>query len=491
MQRLAILLAGIIVTSGLAGCFANPEPVPEPEPGPFDFGMPLPITTFYHFANYGDAEANHSVNGTSVLTGNNTPFFAEGTYYATGFSTFEPTLGVTSSGYLFMTSWGSGIAGATAMVRCFDLPGLAAMPGGTLEYVCEDVYDPTLPITNSNDPYLYVDPWTDRLVKFDMHALLGMTYEYSDNNGESWELVAIPVSGGYTPQDHQTIASVPVPDNFPHPVFHETIYVFCINTGAQGPIGSQCDSSFDGGITWEGQVMGHPLSLQCHGLSGHLVGANDGAIYRGNPSCDGPAAYRSLDGGRTWTEHTITTVTGSAGHEVAVTTDEASNLHAFWIGDDDLPYYSNSRDRGDTWREPMMVAPPGINGTGFPTIAAGADGRVAFGYIGSNGSEAWHGFMGVITDAWGEAPLITTVAVNLPDDVLDDTEDCGYRRCGGFGDFIDIVIDVDGRPWIALSHSPAGDIGLFGTLARGPSLRGELSDLAPLPLGGDSTLPSG
>ena len=25
-----------------------------------------------------------------------------------------------------------------------------------------------------------------------------------------------------------------------------------------------------------------------------------------------------------------------------------------------------------------MVAPPGVNGTGFPTIAAGSDGRAAF-----------------------------------------------------------------------------------------------------------------
>ncbi len=31
---------------------------------------------------------------------------------------------------------------------------------------------PTVP--NSNDPYLYVDLWTDRLMKFDMHALAGM-----------------------------------------------------------------------------------------------------------------------------------------------------------------------------------------------------------------------------------------------------------------------------------------------------------------------------
>ena len=52
----------------------------------------------------------------------------------------------------------------------------------------------------------------------------------------------------------------------------------------------------------------------------------------------------------------------------------------------------------------------------------------------------------------------------------------------------DIAIDDDGRPWVAMSNNPAGTIGLFGTLAQGPSLRGVLTDLSPLPLGGHSTL---
>ena len=30
------------------------------------------------------------------------------------------------------------------------------------DYVCEDVYNALLPVPNSNDPYVYVDPWTDR-----------------------------------------------------------------------------------------------------------------------------------------------------------------------------------------------------------------------------------------------------------------------------------------------------------------------------------------
>ena len=138
-----------------------------------------------------------------------------------------------------------------------------------------------------------------------------------------------------------------------------------------------------------------------------------------------------------------------------------------------------------------MIAPPGVNGTGFPTIAAGSKGRTAMGYIGTtNGGSTWNGYMTVITDSFNENPLLTTVVVNLPDDPLENAkEDCGYDRCGGFGDFIDIVVAADGRPWFGLAHNPAGEIGIFGTFAEGPSLRDDaVTALPPLPLGGAVTL---
>ena len=78
-----------------------------------------------------------------------------------------------------MTSWGNGPLGSTAIVQCSGLIGMTNLS----DYSCEDTYDPLLPVPNSNDPYVYVDKWTDRIMKFDMHALLGMTVEWSDNEG--------------------------------------------------------------------------------------------------------------------------------------------------------------------------------------------------------------------------------------------------------------------------------------------------------------------
>ena len=140
-----------------------------------------------------------------MLVGDNAPVCAIGTYYGIGMTTFEPTIGVTSLDNLYMTSWGNGPAGSTAIVRCSGLIGMSNVS----EYSCEDVYSALLPVPNSNDPYVYVDPWTDRIMKFDMHALLGMTVEWSDNEGQSW--IGPSVATGWSVQDHQTIASSPYP----------------------------------------------------------------------------------------------------------------------------------------------------------------------------------------------------------------------------------------------------------------------------------------
>ncbi|CAI8254962.1 MAG: Uncharacterised protein [Methanobacteriota archaeon] len=486
MRKLIALILVSMVMPSFSGCFSEPEVEEVVLKNPFDdFQNEIPITTFYHFPNgtWINETEDMYFNGSLVLEGNNSPFFAEGTYYSVGYTTFEPTLGITSSGAIFFTHF-NGLGEGTHIIRSTD-QGQTWVDVGPFNQIDEDIGQ----TPNSNDPYIYVDKFNDKLVKFDMHALTAMFVEYSDNDGESWS-IPFPVEGYYAPQDHQSIASMP----HENAIVGDVVYVYCINTGSPA-LGAQCSRSLDGGHTWDVQRIGYPFGTpQCSGLHGHLAGGNDGAIYRGNPSCDGPAVYRSTDGGYTWSEHTITTEIGMQdgwhSHEVATAVDEANNVYAMWISEDHMPYVAYSRDHGDTWSEPWMVAPPNVTETGFPTIFAGEEGRVAFGYIGEEVDEGgWSGYMGIITDAFNEHPLITTVAVNQPDDALDEDDDCGDKRCGGFGDFIDIEIDDEGRPWIALAHNPAGEIGIVGTLIQGPTLYGDLKQLTPLMPGGRDTLP--
>jgi hypothetical protein len=144
----------------------------------------------------------------------------------------------------------------------------------------------------------------------------------------------------------------------------------------------------------------------------------------------------------------------------------------------------------------MMVGAPGVTAAGFPSVEAGADGRVAFVYVGSTiekgfsasqDKATWSGYIGVLTDVTAPMPLITTVIVNDPDEDPLSKGACGNVRCGGFGDFIDITIDSYGRPWAALAHNEHR-VGLVGTLVEGPALKGPLQALQPIVLGGKDSI---
>ena len=173
-----------MLSASFAGCFGEEESEVVVEASPvWDFERPE--LTWYHFPDAVDAWGNEEFG----FDGRNMPFEAMGTYYGIGISTFEPTMGITQSDMMMMSSYGNGPAGSTAIISC-DLIGMHDV----LDYSCENIYDPDYPpIANSNDPYIYVDLWTSRIMKFDMHALLGMTVEWSDDEGASWNLSLIHI----------------------------------------------------------------------------------------------------------------------------------------------------------------------------------------------------------------------------------------------------------------------------------------------------------
>ncbi len=484
MKSAAVGMVILLILVPLSGCFGDEEEIVLIDNSPFAQIGDISNTTWYHYSggiNALDSESVKLANITENLSGDNAPYSALGSYYGIGMSTFEPTIGITSLDNIYMSSWGNGPAGSTAVVRC---TGLIEMQ--SLDYSCENVYNPLLPVPTSNDPYIYVDKWTDRIMKFDMHALLGMTVEFSDDEGNSWQDGQLATSI-YSVQDHQTIGSalLPAPG-------YETTWSFCVNGNAPHPL---CSTSFDGGRTWSPEVSGSPIDCQSGGLTAHIEGGVNGNLYRGNVGCsgDGYSIYRSQNGGITWSEHPLPTEeTGTAdtwnAEEAQVAVDDGGNVHAMWMGIDNMPYYSYSLDEGDSWSKAMMIAPPiNLIGTGFPVVTAGASGRVALGYVGDTGNDTWNGYMTLITDAFAIHPLMTTVQINQQGDPLDIEPDCGYNRCGGLGDFLDMSVDKYGRPWFGLSHN-INDIGIFATISHGPALRGMIDGLSEIPIGGPGTL---
>lgn len=474
-------VAALLTITALAGC-ANESPTDDAGgPSLPDLGRTAAV---FHVPTFnGTAQVDLDIA---------TDLIPVGGLFETGFSTFEPTIGTDQDGCIYMTQF-RGTGTGTRIVMTCDLGTTWSdigpdLPGGA---------GPCFP--NSNDPYVHVDRDTGRVFSSDLHALISSTLHYTDDKGENWTCNVF--GGGLPPgvHDHQTIAT-----GAPRvlmPVGYENIVYYCVNRVAD----SVCASSLDGGLGFGPFVLvypgvespgdGQPPTL-CGGLHGHVETDHAGRVYLPKGQCGKPEVATSDDDGLTWQRSIVSTVTGISGHEVRVAADAADNIYAFWIGgggeggQGGKPFLAVSQDHGATWSDAMMVAPPNVTTAGLPAVYVGAEGMVAFAYAGITteggrdsepGDRTWNGYIGVSYDALNATPTFATVSVNDPADPLHRGQSCWSARCGGLGDFIDIAIDLEGRPWAAFSDqcdqecvegdsNSGGSRGVAGTFMAGRSL---------------------
>ncbi|HEV8361748.1 MAG TPA: sialidase family protein [Candidatus Thermoplasmatota archaeon] len=502
-----------VIAIALAGCVSAPAPGPAPLASE---GLPPLLPT---------AGVVHGVDGlapaqalTALLAG------TVGELRYTGADHDEPTIGVDSQGNVYVSGFVEApppFGSSPTVMRSQD-------QGATWENV-----GPRLPTGHQDppttlDPYIYVDPTTDRVFDLDLYAACAYL-SWSDDQGASWSTNPLACGTPVVPNDHQSmVAAKPVQVSTRG---YENVLYYCVNRVAD----TACARSLDGGTTFEPLTTAYlgvqpealdPTSLLgseprgiCGGLSGHIKAGPEGTLYLPRDYCGVPSVAISQDDGATWRVVAISSEQGSQEHEVAIAVDDAGNVYAFWGNATGLPLLAVSRDQGQTWSAPRMVGPPGLTAMGWPAIAAGAEGRVAFAYIGSTmeggyegkqtetcsdllglqcqptgdyDNATWNAYIGVVTDALSDAPTVVTATANDPSDPVARGV-CGRTRCHGIYDFIDIVIDPAGRPWAAFDDActdrcatdPAGatgpNQGFVGTLAAGPALRGALAALPPLP----------
>jgi hypothetical protein len=436
--------------------------------------------------------------------------------FRTGVGAGEPTLGVTESGTIFFQALASGpqvLATGNGGRKWRDVsPKLGSM----------DRHPQTL------DPFLYVDPWTDRVFTFDFFFGCSLL-SFSDDEGESWTTSL----GGCGLQDHQNLFSAP-PVLGPATVYDNVVYACSTQAGATiYSVASQCEKSLDGGVTFA--PTGAPpyvtdrqpendlgVDGYCHGALGHGFGGPDGTIYVPKGLCGQPWLAISRDEGATWTRVQVADngmplgPTGVYEHEASVAADAEGNVYYFWIARDRLPYLAVSRDGGETWTKPMMVGPPGLKEAALPSLALGGRGKVAVVYMGSTNSPGkpfeesddckpdpvycfrqlfflnppdperyenvtWNAYMTVTADALARRPVFQSASVNDPSDPM-VRGTCGPIRCKAVYDFLDVVIDDRGQAWgsfvdaclnqCALTgpHN-SGNEGVLGTFVGGPRLR--------------------
>jgi hypothetical protein len=445
-----------------------------------------------------------------------------------GTDALEPTLGTLEDGTLFYAAaedpqtprvMRSTDDGATWTEVTPELPGDEPpdpVPAG----------DSIPPITF--DPYVHVDEDAGRVFDVDLGPLTCSTISFSDDAGETWTTNPVgcghPVGG----QDHQTVFTGPPATDADEQALealgYPNVVYYCVNRVAD----SACARSLDGGLSFgplrplvhQGPQTGDAFGPLCSAQTAHGVTGPNGTVYVPTSKCSNPGVPLhsppvvavSHDDGLTWDVRTIAPDVSVHGHEVAMAIDEVGNAYAFWVSDERDAYLATSTDGGETWSDPVTVAPPGVATTSHPTIAAGSEGRIAMAYIGTaadkpysemNASDAWNGYLTVATNATDEDPVLLTTPAHAPDDPIARGE-CGGERCtapgsegGAIYDFIDVTIAPDGRPLAALVDACDGlcaapdgtektpGIAFVGTLEEGPRLSGELAALdAPAPADG-------
>lgn len=362
------------------------------------------------------------------------------------------------------------------------------------------------------DPYIYVDPDTDRIFNIDLTVACSYL-SYSDDKGKTW--TTDPIACGRPVNDHQTLFAGP-PVHSPT-VGYENIVYYCWNDVGS----SSCSKSLDGaasfhptgtpaypGVDPDAGGQGDP---QCGGLHGHGFVGDDGTVYLPKGHCGQPWLSISKDEGATWTRVQVAN-NGTATHEASVATDKKNNIYYAWIGRDRLPYLTYSTDGGKSWAKPMMVGAPGVIETNLPSLDVGAPGKVAIAYMGSTNSPykpngkfeqaectlteslldqcddprwakaTWNGYTTISANVFDRQPLFYSGTVNDPSDPLSRRQ-CGPGRCKAVYDFIDVVISPDGTAWTAWvdactltcslpgGETNSGAAAVAGHLEGGPKLR--------------------
>jgi len=433
---------------------------------------------------------------------------ATGGSYHLGYRATEPTIAADSTGAVYMTAFlPANAAGRSAptIVKTSD-------QGQTIEIV-----GPRLPSGDgvppaTNDPYVYVDPSTDRVFMLDLIGTACSVLSYSDDGGATWTTnpFACGTPGG---NDHQTMIAAKSRGTVA-PIAYENVVYYCVNR----VVDTACATSLDGGLTFT--PLRPVFCCGQGGLTGHLAAAPDGTVYLARPWQGGIAVALTEDDGLNWEIITIQDDVRTQGHDIELAVDEEGNVYALWTRlDDGLLYLAHSSDAGRTWSAPARITPPGITATTFGAIAAGAAGKVAIAYVGSTipggyegkdtgigglagdllgepepeewAEATWNGYLAFLTDARAADPIIHTASVNPLDDPLARGL-CGRTRCGGMNDFLAVTIDADGRAWGAYvdvctaTCASEGEVikdgaeGLLGTFYTGPSLSADGGDLARL-----------
>jgi len=427
----------------------------------------------------------------------------------------EPTVGVDKKGVVFFPG------------DTFDTPGgelarnleLSSHDGGKSWH---DVSPKTANVGPNSHPVTldtitYVDKDYGRVFTVDTLAAEGSLLSFSDDEGKTW---TTSFSAAQGVDDHETITTGVVPADSHlvtlDPKFPKIVY-YCVNTVAA----VSCSRSLDGGITFTQMntpfpthpAQSLPLSALCSSLTGHLQTDKRGDLFLPSAfnevaGCGVPAVAVSTDGGTTWVDHQISQIHDPF-NAMAIAADSGGNgvnLYVTWQDDKwNLPYLSVSKDLGAHWSTPLMVAPPGVKVTNFPSLAVGDRGRVVITFPGSTDAKAntdkkgspWSYYVVFSQNALSPHPTFVSQVARIPTALGGGTtmhRGACNGRCAGLFDFLDVqTAPTPGSPAYATlsddctgpcvksvrgkSNDASAGAGILVREIAGPALSGRTSAL--------------
>src|SRR5712691_2254054 len=301
---------------------------------------------------------------------------------------------------------------------------------------------------------------------------------FTDDDGETW----LPTQGSGQPAgvDHQTVGGGPYASPAP---LTRTRYPHAIYYCSQDIVTAFCSRSDDGGLTFGpgipiytfASINGVDVPIApgtCAGLHGHVRVAPDGTVYVPNEDCfdennvDRPGVAVSTDNGLSWVVRTVPDATSiNPGSDPSIAAGANNTIYFGYVNGDGHAKISVSQDRGLHWTKSKDAGTPfGVQNAEFAEVIAGDDDRAAFAFHGtptagdtqsSDFLGVWHMYVAFTYDGG----RLWTAADATPSDPVQ--RGCiwnqgGSNPCRNLLDFNDITIDKTGRVLVGYADGCTG-----------------------------------